>query len=53
MIVDKKGNSIMGTFLTVLFYCLWAVPMGVLFGAAAGIIAGTVVNFVKDVWNDD
>ena len=43
----------MGTFLTVLFYCLWAVPMGVLLGATVGIIAGTVVNFVKDVWSDD
>jgi len=52
-ILDKKGDSIMGTFLTVLFYCLWAVPIGVLFGATVGVIAGTVVNLVKDIWNDD
>jgi|TARA_Y100000310_G_scaffold312549_1_gene359957 hypothetical protein len=42
----------MGTFLTVLFYCIWAVPVGVLVGITVGAIAGTAVNFVRDIWGD-
>jgi len=43
----------MGTFLLVLFYCLWAVPIGIIVGATVGIVAGTIVNTIRDAWDRD
>jgi|TARA_Y100000034_G_C6681711_1_gene299713 hypothetical protein len=43
----------MGTFLVTLFYCLFAIPIGVLLGATVGVVAGTIVNVVRDIRGKD